>query len=192
MADPKHARQVYEQWVSLYATALYRMAYRMVGQAATAEDLVQETFYHAWRSMDSLKDPDKARAWLYQILRFRYSHWLRERRRKPAPRTMDDANPPPVAEDEPGPLTRLGDQEALQQALDQLDDRFKTPFLLVFLEGMTCQEAADQLDVPLGTVLSRIHRARQGLRKALQSEAPTLRLAEEAENQQAPRRAPGA
>lgn len=70
-------------------------------------------------------------------------------------------------------LAQLSNQEILQQALDGLDDRFKEPFLLVFLEDFTCQAAADLLDLPLGTVLSRIHRARQQLRAAIRQLDPT-------------------
>lgn len=62
-------------------------------------------------------------------------------------------------------------RDALQRALDRLDVRFKVPFLLVFLEGLTCQETADELGLPLGTVLSRIHRARVALRASLDEPA---------------------
>jgi len=171
-------RAVYETWVDNHASDLYRLAYRLVGQAAAAEDLVQEAFYHAWRSRKSLKDPSKARAWLYQILRFRYAHWVRDRTRRIRTTGMDAA-PEKADQAHRAPLDRMADSEELQQALDNLDDRFKVPFLMVFLEGLTCKEAAAKMEIPLGTVLSRIHRARQFLRQQL-SDHPAAKETEDA------------
>lgn len=70
-------------------------------------------------------------------------------------------------------LAKLSNQELLQRSLDELEIRYKEPFLLVFMQGMTCREAAEVLDLPLGTVLSRIHRARQQLRGFVQQLDPT-------------------
>jgi len=160
-------RKVYETWVRDHAADLYRMAYRLCGEAETAEDLVQEMFYHAWKDMARLRETAKARAWLYQILRHRYAHWVRSRtRRLPAASSDQGAE---RLDPRPSALTRLSHQEQLQRVLDELDDTLKAPLLMVFLEGMTCQEAAEVLDIPLGTVLSRIHRARQRLRPYFES-----------------------
>ncbi len=77
----------------------------------------------------------------------------------------------------------------MQTALDSLEDHYKVPFLLVFLEGMTCQQAAEFLDVPLGTVLSRIYRARRLLRQHLQGQSSGrahLRLHKEEPDQEEP------
>ena len=73
----------------------------------------------------------------------------------------------------PDVLAKLSDQELLQIALEALEERYKEPFLLVFLEDFTCREAAELLDIPLGTVLSRIHRARQFLRRFIRQLDPT-------------------
>jgi RNA polymerase sigma-70 factor (ECF subfamily) len=67
-------------------------------------------------------------------------------------------------------LDSIAGRDRLQKALDKLDDRFKEPFLMVFLEGLSCAEAAEVLGVPLGTVLSRLHRARNQLRRCLDSQ----------------------
>ena len=64
-------------------------------------------------------------------------------------------------------LETMADEDSIQKALDRLDGRFKEPFLMVFVEGLTCAEAAEQLGVPLGTVLSRIHRARATMKEFL-------------------------
>ena len=156
----------YERWVSEYSEDMYRFAFRLCGQADMADDLVQEAFYHAWKDMGKLRHKKKAKAWLFQILRYRYAHWVRERSRWPAiagsVEELED-----YAQTAATPFEVLANRESLQMALDTLEDRFKLPLLMVFLEGLTCQESADYLDIPLGTVLSRIHRARRHLRRAL-------------------------
>ena len=157
----------YESWVKSYASDLYRFAYRLAGRQDTAEDLVQETFYHAWRSMNKLNDPNKARAWLHQILRYRYAHWVRDETRRPRLTGSIEAAEDRMDSSITNPLETLAEQDELAAALDSLDDRFKIPFLMVFLEGRTCKEVGEALELPLGTVLSRIHRARTRLKAAL-------------------------
>lgn len=157
----------YERWVEEYSTELYRFAYRLSGRADVAEDLAQETFYHAWRSYGSLRDPRRARAWLYQILRHRYSHWVRTDTRRVSLGTPLSAVADPMDDAAEAPLDVMERSELLHSALGALDERYRLPFLLVFMEGMTCREAAEHLDIPLGTVLSRIHRARKSLRAHL-------------------------
>jgi len=161
-------RQRYESWVSQWADELYRLAYRLCGSRDTAGDLVQETFYHAWRSIGTLRDESRARAWLFQILRYRYAHWVRTDTRRPKVVAPLDKAPPVKDDGTEKPLERLERQETVQRALDELDERYRLPLVLVFMEGMTCQEAADELGVPLGTILSRIHRARKHLRARLE------------------------
>ena len=154
----------YEAWVRDHAGDLYRFASRLCRDAATAEELVQETFYHAWKDIRKLRRADKARPWLFRILRHRYAHLARDTQRRPGSTDTIDTS----AADEPGPAHQAAERDALQSALDSLEDRFKWPLLLVFLAGMTCQQAAEHLDLPLGTVLSRIHRGRTHLREALE------------------------
>ena len=163
-ADP---RAIYEALVSRHGGDLYRFAYRLVGDATRAEDLVQETYFHAWRSIRSLRDPEAGRGWLLTILRRRWARGLRREAR--APRTStDQADIDGAASPFPGPdLDLFARRESVQIALDHLDPRMKEPFLLVFLQGLSCREAADRLSIPLGTVLSRIHRARASLRVLL-------------------------
>jgi len=162
--DGPKKRAMYGRWVHEHATELYRFAYRACGDRDVAEDLVQETFYEAWKSIGRLRHDDRARAWLYQILRHRYARWRRAEGRG-VPRQLDAA----MLASMPGPSGMEGhmERDALQYGLDHLSDRLKAPLLMVFMEGVTCQEAADRLDLPLGTVLSRIHRAKRRLREVL-------------------------
>jgi len=189
MASPLRSyRAFYESLVRSLAPGLYRFAFRMTGRVEVAEDLLQETFCEAWRSLASLRDPARARAWFFRVLRHRHAHWARAHGRRM--RALPPAHAHGVAvEHLPDPAQERGrrraeDREMLQNALDGLEDRFKIPFLMVFLEGLTCREAAGQLDLPLGTVLSRIHRARGFLRRRLgwleradQADPPAPRLA---------------
>jgi RNA polymerase sigma-70 factor, ECF subfamily len=166
MPPGKNRTKLYEFMVRTCSNDLYRYAYRLCGRHDTAQDLVQETFSEAWKSLDSLREESKARSWLYSILRYRNAHLHRERKRN---REYDhdplEFNDVPDNAGGRDALEELADIDSLQKALDRLDGRFKEPFLMVFLEGLTCAEAAEQLGVPLGTVLSRIHRARAALRE---------------------------
>jgi RNA polymerase sigma-70 factor (ECF subfamily) len=155
----------YEQWVRSHGGELFALAYRLTGQRDRAEDLLQETFYEAWRSRAALTDVTRARAWLFSILRHRWAHQVRDRGRRVP---LDG---PPLGERDVAvhhqPIEQLADREALQTALDTLDDDVRVCFLMVYHEGLTCQQAAAELHIPLGTVLSRTYRARQQMRAKL-------------------------
>jgi RNA polymerase sigma-70 factor (ECF subfamily) len=153
-------RDLYEGLVRRHAAELYRFARRLGGDPALAEDLVQETFQAAWSGLDRLREPERARAWLFQILRHRWSHALRGRGRAASARQALAQGTGPSAD----PRHVHESADLLQRGLDQLDERLRVPLLMVFLEGLTCQETAHELGLPLGTVLSRIHRARRRLR----------------------------
>lgn len=184
MADDDEVRQRYQRWVGDWSSELYGLAYRLCGQAEVAEDLLQETFYHAWRSMHTLKQPDRARAWLFQILRYRWSHYVRSEARRPNGGPALDAVSEPVDPEPSAPLEKMARQESMQLALNELEERYRLPLLMVFVEGLTCREAAAELDIPLGTVLSRIHRARKYLRGRLGD--PPTRGADDEANAQSP------
>ena len=149
--------------VSDHGPALYRMAYRMVGDSHEAEDLVQEAFRSAWKSRASFRADGAPRAWIVAILRRRVvNHW-----RKSAP-------PAVLAGDQNLNVGTPGDDplrddftDEMQQALDQLPQDLRETLLLVVVAELTHQEAADMLQVPLGTVLSRVSRARKRLRECL-------------------------
>lgn len=168
-ARQQQRKALFESWVNDHATGLFGLAYRLCGDRELAEELVQETFFQAWKSMARLRDADRAQAWLMTILRHCYSRAMRERARHRA------AHEAMVTEDNAGqvdgvdPATKLAERDALQRALDRLDDRYKVVFLLVNVGGLTCEAAAAELNLPLGTVLSRMHRARRQLRQWLEA-----------------------
>lgn len=167
MSRAESKRELYNELVRTYAPNLYRFAQRLCGDTESAEDLVQDTYCEAWRSIDSLREPESGRAWLFQILRRRFSHSIRQKQRS-VPVVRDDGAIDSAASDTgPDVLALLSQRELMSQAISELDERFKEPFLLMFVDGLSCQEIATALDAPLGTVLSRIHRARVFLRRRL-------------------------
>jgi RNA polymerase sigma-70 factor (ECF subfamily) len=166
-SDPNRAK--YEHWVRGYAPALYRYAYRLVGKRHIAEDLLQETFVEAWRSIDKQTHVQGARGWLFQILRHHYLRYTRSHRETRSLGPNHDEQPPDSL---PLPLERLADQDALQAALGVLNPSIRQTLLMVFVEGLTCRETAESLRIPIGTVLSRLDSARRSLRRELGDAAP--------------------
>jgi RNA polymerase sigma-70 factor (ECF subfamily) len=149
--------------VDEHAPALYRMAYRMLGDQHDAEDVVQETFRSAWKSRHRFEEGRGERAWLAAILRRRViDRW---RRGNHVYLTNGDETPDRAVEPEDPFQTGYGD--AMQRALDQLPNELRESLLLVVVGELTHQEAANLLQVPLGTVLSRVSRARTRLREYL-------------------------
>ncbi len=167
--DPTAQRSLYESLVARYAPNLWRLASRLTGDADEADDLVQETFYEAWRSIGSLRAQPAARAWLIRILIHRAAHRLRTASRRLAPKPTEEGQL--RARAEAAPLERLASRESLEEALGRLAPARRTAFLLVFQEGFSCREVGEMLDVPRGTVLSRLHRAREDLRGRLGPDA---------------------
>ena len=164
MTDAALSRTLYERAVQQHGAELLHYATRLCGRRDGAEDLVQETFCHAWRSIHTLRDDSRLRAWLFQILRRRHFRTMQKKR---FPQTV----PLEHAADVAAPLSELSplaDRESLQAGLDQLEARFKQPFLMLYLEGMSCESAARELKIPLGTLLSRVFRAKQSLRAAME------------------------
>ena len=153
----------FDRMASEYGPNLFRMAFRMVGDRHEAEDVVQETFRSAWKSRRLYRTGGSGRAWLATILRRRVAdHWRKTAPPKPVSgeRNVEISTPP---ED---PL-RDEYTDEMQWALDRLPADLKETLLLVVVAGLTHQEAADQLEIPLGTVLSRVSRARTKLREYL-------------------------
>ncbi|MCE9545122.1 MAG: RNA polymerase sigma factor [Planctomycetia bacterium] len=153
----------FQRMVTDHGPSLYRMAYRMVGDAHEAEDIVQDTYRSAWQSRNRYDSDRSERAWLVAILRRRVvDRW----RGRPRPTLLAD---PDSLQPEVAPVDPLADYytDEMQRALDQLSPELRESLLLVVVAELTHQETADLLEIPLGTVLSRVSRARERLRKAL-------------------------
>lgn len=151
--------------VEQHAPLLYRYAYRLCGHAADAEDFTQQTFLVAQERQSQLRSAEHARGWLCTILRNLY---LKSCRHRP-PQSLDphslegEPESRPAAAPPPGDI----DQQQLQAALQELPEAFRTPLILFYFEEFSYQEIAEQLSVPLGTVMSRLARGKAHLKQRL-------------------------
>ncbi len=159
----------FNRLVDEHGPTLYRIAYRMMGDEHEAEDMVQEAFRSVWKSRSRYAPGRGDRAWLASILRRR----VIDRWRKRPP-------PSPLADDSPLEIEVAGEEpfadeftDEVQAALNRLPDELRETLLLVVVGELTHQEVADLLQIPLGTVLSRVSRARSRLREYLMENAQT-------------------
>ena len=162
MARPGGQRTLRRLVDDTYA-ALYRYAYRLSGSAADAEDLTQEAFCKAQANLGQLRDAARARPWLFSILRNAYLHRLRSERQARCV-SLDDVGDLP--EPSPDPLPDV-DPEQLQQALNELSEVYRTPLILYYFDDFSYREIAEQMDLPIGTVMSKLARAKAWLRGRL-------------------------
>lgn len=165
--DPTY--RLYDEEILPCLEEIYRSACGLLGRSSgEADDLVQEVFAQAWRSIDDYRPGSNARAWLYTILTNKARHVYRRRSKArviPFSRHGDDGLAESIPATPPVP-TELRDEEVLA-ALGQLSDDHRELVLLVDLRNFTYREAAEMLDLPIGTVMSRLSRARRQLRGAL-------------------------
>jgi RNA polymerase sigma-70 factor, ECF subfamily len=147
-------QQEFEQIAMPHLAALLRVARRLTFDPPSAEDLVQETMLLAWRGFHGFQSGTNARAWLFRIL-FNVFHG--EGRKRSLGVVSSSL------------VVQAKQQETVEiaEALEALPVEQRTVLLLCIVEGFTCGEAAGILDVPIGTVMSRLSRARQELRKSL-------------------------
>ena len=151
----------YENLVNAYSSWLYRYAYWLCGDKAVAEDLVQETFLRAWRFLDSLKDEGSAKSWLTTILRRENARRFERKQLEYSDVELDTL--PMDRED----FDTRPEILALRNALRLLPAKYREPLVLQVLEGFNLEEIANIFDLPRNTVATRLHRARQKLRKHL-------------------------
>jgi RNA polymerase sigma-70 factor (ECF subfamily) len=148
------------QLVADYHEPLYRYAYRLSGSAADSEDLTQQVFLIAHQKVDQVRDAQSVRGWLFTVLRNCY---LKGRRKELGlPIAELDVNTIPA--EPPGESI---DSQELQAALDTLGDEFKLVVVMFYFEHHSYREIAEQLEIPLGTVMSRLARAKTHLRERL-------------------------
>ncbi len=178
VVDATAARKdAFVRYVEPEITVMLRVAQTLTGSWADAEDLVQDTMIRAYRAIDRF-DGAHPRAWLLTILR--RGHLNAHRRQRPdllsEPSTLESHRPAFGARSAPSAEESVMDlipDEALQRAVSTLDPRFRTVLLLVDVDQLTYAEVAEVLGVPTGTVMSRLSRARDRVRKRLRSTALT-------------------
>jgi RNA polymerase sigma-70 factor, ECF subfamily len=157
-----------QQLVQLHYEALYCYAFRLSGSAADAEDLTQDAFCQAQSKLNQLRDATRVKAWLFSILRNAYLHRIRDaRREKLVP--LDFVADLPERHAEPLPDI---DPERLQEVLNELPEDFRTPLILYYFDDFSYRDIAEQMDLPMGTVMSRLARAKAHLRARLMPPVP--------------------
>jgi RNA polymerase sigma-70 factor (ECF subfamily) len=162
-----------------YMPALYTAALRMTRNPADAEDLVQETYLKAYRAFASFESGTNLKAWLYRILTNTYINTYRAKQRRPDIADVEDVEDlylyHRLSGEQSASLGRSAEDEALDRftdtdvkaAIESLPDSFRMAVLLADVEGFSYKEIAEITEVPIGTVMSRIHRGRKALQKAL-------------------------
>ncbi len=178
-ADDERRRQQFTSQAMEHMPSLYTAALRMTRNAADAEDLVQETYLKAYRAWDSFQQGTNLKAWLYRILTNTFINSYRSKKRRPDETDMDEvedlylyrrlggleaAQTGRSAEDE---VLDLFTETDVKDAVESLPEVFRMAVLLADVEGFSYKEIAEILDIPIGTVMSRLHRGRKALQKAL-------------------------
>src|SRR3954451_19126410 len=173
-----------------HMNSLYSGALRMTRNPADAEDLVQETYLKAYRGFGGFEEGTNLKAWLYRILTNTYINTYRAKKRRPDETDLDEvedlylyrrlgglegATAGRSAEEEL--LDQLTDSE-VKDALEALPEQFRMAVLLADVEGFAYKEIAEILDIPIGTVMSRLHRGRKAMQKQLYDYAVSHGLAD--------------
>lgn len=172
-------REEFERVALPHLDALYGFARKLTGNGADAEDLVQETYLRAYRFFDTFRPGTQIRAWLHRILRNTHINRYRAARARPDEvdlgkiesayeRAVDETFLQTNAPASPEEIVMRGvvDDE-IREAMALLPDEYRDVVLLVLVRGLPYREAAEILDVPIGTVMSRLHRGRKILQGAL-------------------------
>ena len=165
--------QLFEDELLPHADALYNFAYHLTYNEEDANDLVQETFMKAFRFINSFDSGTNAKAWLFKILKNGFINEYRRKKKEPSKVDYEDIIAYQDADEENGGVAfdlredifdgMMGDE--ITVALNRLPIDFKTVILLCDIEGFTYEEIAKIIDIPIGTVRSRLHRARNMLKE---------------------------
>lgn len=165
------AASEFEQSALPHLPLLFRVAYRLTGNRADAEDLVQETFLKAYRAFYQFKEGTNAKAWLITILRHTHLDQVRKMSKEPPTEAWDEMEPRHVGSQLPAEEVEAALDGSLnaevEEALRSLPPQQKLAVILADLEEMSYAEIARALDCPVGTVRSRLHHGRALLRQRL-------------------------
>lgn len=177
-----HKERLFEKEFMPHADALYNFAYQLSYNDDDANDLVQETYMKAFRFIDSYQEGTNSKAWLFKILKNIFINEYRRKKREPEKIDYDDVITFSDEDDDNSAAyfdlredmfdNMLGDE--ITNALNKLPIEFKTVILLCDIEGFTYEEIAKIIDIPIGTVRSRLHRARNMLKQLLKDYADQM------------------
>ncbi len=155
----------FQEIVDAHYTGLYRFAYSMCRRESTAQDLVQQTYLQWARKGHTLKDHSKVKTWLFTTL---YREWLATARKEKRFEVVEfEPELHGAPENETETEEPFVDHALLQKALEELDVNYRAPLVLFYLKEFSYREIAETLELPVGTVMSRLSRAKDALRKVL-------------------------
>jgi len=175
-----------------HAPQLFSTAMRMTRNRSDAEDLVQETFIKAWRSFATYQQGTNLRAWLFRIMTNTYINKYNAQQRKPTETELDDVeelflykrlgavDQSQLSQSAEDQMLSLFTDDEVKKALEELPEQFRIPVLMSDVEGFSYKEIAEILEIPLGTVMSRLHRGRKAMQKMLYEYAKERGLINEA------------
>lgn len=154
----------YEQAVNSLYEGLYRFAYSLGGNEDDASELTQETFARLLVKGGQLRDPSRVKAWLFTTLYRMYLGWKRRETALPHYEIASvEGELPPVT---PEMVDKL-ENEAVSEALQEVEERYRVPLALYYFENYSYAEIAEMLEIPIGTLMSRLSRGKEMMRKSL-------------------------
>ncbi|MEX2234276.1 MAG: sigma-70 family RNA polymerase sigma factor [Cyclobacteriaceae bacterium] len=178
----KDKLSIFNQEFMPHINSMYNFAYRLTLDSDDAKDLLQDTYLKAFRFIDSFQQGTNAKAWLFRILKNSFINDYRKKSKEPSKVDYQEVETFYNSEDVDRQITPDLRVEALQDmigdeisiALNSLDVDFRTVIILCDLEGFKYEEMAKILDIPIGTVRSRLHRARNLLKEKLSEYAKKM------------------
>jgi len=192
MSSTMTTREDFTHDAMQHAPQLFSTAMRMARNRSDAEDLVQETFIKAWRSFATYQQGTNLRAWLFRIMTNTYINKYNAQQRKPTETELDDVeelflykrlgavDQSQLSQSAEDQMLSLFTDDEVKKALEELPDQFRIPVLMSDVEGFSYKEIAEILEIPLGTVMSRLHRGRKSMQKMLYEYAKERGLINEA------------
>lgn len=171
--------QGFEEEAMPHLDALYRYALRLTRNEKDAEDLLQDCYLRGFRFWDKYQKGSNCKAWLFRIMKNLFLNRVDKKKRTPDQTSLDDTEEwylysqlkesgPAEAQNDPATIFELRDWgDQIREAVDRLPEEFREPLVLFDGEGLSYQEISDILDVPIGTVRSRLNRARKKLQREL-------------------------
>jgi RNA polymerase sigma-70 factor, ECF subfamily len=185
------ARENFTNDAMQYAPQLFATALRMTRNKADAEDLVQETFLKGWRAFDSYQQGTNLRAWLFRIMTNTFINKYNSQQRRPQETELDEVeelflfrrmgafDQSKMSQSAEDQMLELFTDDEVKNAIESLPETFRIPVLLSDVEGFSYKEIAEMLEVPIGTVMSRLHRGRKAMQKMLYEYAKERGLVDE-------------
>ena len=185
------AREDFTNDAMQYAPQLFATALRMTRNRSDAEDLVQETFLKGWRAFDSYQQGTNLRAWLFRIMTNTFINKYNSQQRRPQETELDEVeelflfrrmgafDQSKMSQSAEDQMLELFTDDEVKNAIESLPETFRIPVLLSDVEGFSYKEIAEMLEVPIGTVMSRLHRGRIAMQKMLYEYAKERGLVDE-------------